>query len=278
MKLQARLQLIFVFGFTFTFGCLSQIKTPNNTATESTLPSTPASPNEHQNDAPEQPQDNSPEEGTNPELVKLTLFTESLCPCAAQWIWDFHEHVLPAVGDIITVERYVDGSAKEDGSVSTFHGERELLSQKHEVCVQYLAEENGEDGFLASLQWTACVNGICNGPAGTLGLVFCEDMGSVGSNDGVDQATQCAEEVNLEWPVIDACGQGELGAELHWESSNHGNESDVTYGMQGLPVVWVNEDRISEFWDCNSHQTNSEIVISRICAAYHGNEKPDACN
>ena len=66
-------------------------------------------------------------------LVDLIVSTESLCPCAGQWTHDLVNTVLPAVGEIVDVQRYVDGTANDDGSVWVFHGEAELAPG---VCLQ----------------------------------------------------------------------------------------------------------------------------------------------
>lgn len=49
------------------------------------------------------------------------------------------------------------------------------------------------------------------------------------------------------------------------------------YGLQGLPVVKVNGDRFSKFWDCNSFNTKLKPLIAAICKAYTGSPKPQAC-
>ena len=210
--------------------------------------------------------------------VQVTVFTESLCPCAAQWIHDFHAYTRKAVGEVIHAERYLDGTAKEDGSVWVFHGEREFLSQKHEVCVQSLAAERGEDGHLASLEWTACVNGTCSGPSGEWGLDYCDGQGSVATEEGIPRAQECAQQLGLLWDDIDACAGGEQGDILHWESTAVGNDADVVYGMEGLPVVWVDGETISEFWDCDSYSTQQSGLIEAVCDAYGGVELPSGCD
>jgi hypothetical protein len=214
---------------------------------------------------------------SNGAKVQVRVFTESLCPCAAQWVHDFQLHTLGAVGDLIEVERYLDGTAEEDGSVWVFHGEREYLSQKQEVCVQSLAEEQGEDGHLASLEWTACVNGSCAGPSGEWGLDYCDSQGDVASEGGLEKAEECAESLSLAWEDIDGCANSEEGDILHWESTIVGNDSDVVYGMQGLPVVWVDGEAISDFWDCDSFSTKQSGLIQAVCGSYAGDERPEAC-
>ena len=231
---------------------------------------------EETNTTPEESDPNSAAEPSD-DRVELVVFTESLCPCAAQWVWDLSEHVLPAVGDILRVERYLDGSAHEDGSVSVFHGSSELRSQTYEVCVQHIADSLTGDGFLQSLAWTACINGECSGPGGSFGLEYCDHQGMLGEGDGTENAEACAADLELPWEEIHTCATGELGQSLHWESSSFGNNNGVTYGMQGLPVVWLNAERISSFWDCNSYSTQMRPLISAICDAYEGNEKPEAC-
>mgnify|MGYP001166544709 CR=1 FL=1 len=245
-----------------------QSPTETQDTTESESPDETSAPEETDTTSPQDPLD---------DRVELVVFTESLCPCAAQWVWDLSEYVLPAVGDILKVERYLDGSANEDGSVSVFHGSSELRSQTYEVCVQHIADSLTGDGFLQSLAWTACINGECTGPGGTFGLEYCDHQGMLGEGEGTENAEACAAALELPWEEVHTCATGDLGQSLHWESSSFGNNNGVTYGMQGLPVVWLNGERISSFWDCNSYGTQMRPLISAICEAYQGSEKPEAC-
>ncbi len=237
----------------------------------------PAEADTEPGDDVDEPADTAP--GDSDPRVRLTVFTESLCPCAAQWIYDFRESVLPAVGEIIRIERYVDGSAHGDGSVTSFHGSREVSLQQNEVCVQHLAAEQGDadGGFIASLLWTACINGACSGPGGSFGLEFCEHQGNVDEEGENEVGRACAEQLGLSFEEIYTCATGELGQQLHWESSSYGNTSEVTYGMQGLPVVWINGERHSEFWDCNSHSDALTGLIDLVCDLYAGPAAPEVC-
>jgi len=228
-----------------------------------------ASPNET-----EEP--NVPDEDSG-DKVAIIVLTESLCPCAAQWTHDLVNYVLPEVERITDVSRYLDGTARDDGTVGVFHGAPELLSQKHEACVQDQAELDGRDGHRVSLEWTECVNGPCTGPGGFLGLEYCELQGDVGRNSGVPQAMQCAAELDLVWEDIDACATSDEGLDLHWESSRISNDMGAVYAMWGLPVRWVEGERTSDFWDCNSFQSQGQDLIDRICEAYEGDEEVEAC-
>ena len=164
-------------------------------------------------DRPGEPQVPADDSG---DAVQVIVLTESLCPCAAQWTHDLVNLVLPEVERITSVRRYLDGTAHDDGTVSVFHGAPELLSQKHEACVQDRVEQDGGDGHLASLRWTACVNGPCTGPGGFLNLEYCALQGDVGRESGVPQAMACASDLGLDWADIDACANSEEGLDLHW--------------------------------------------------------------
>ena len=112
--------------------------------------------------------------------VRLRVWTEAIDPCSPQWVQDFLRNVWPAVGEILDVERYLDGTANPDGTTDTFHGRSEFLANKYEACVQHQSSSSPTGGHLESLRYTSCVNGECFGPGrGFLGLDFCEHTGEL---------------------------------------------------------------------------------------------------
>ena len=254
----------------FLIGC------GNETAVVHDDPNDPIPP-PHLFDVSEMPGDPQVPEDLSGDAVQIVVLTESLCPCAAQWTHDLVNWVLPEVERITVVNRYLDGTARDDGTVGVFHGAPELLSQKHEACVQDRVEQAGGDGHLTSLRWTECVNGPCTGPGGFLNLEYCELQGDVGRESGVPQAMTCAAELGLDWEDIDACANSAEGLDLHWQSSKIANDAGAVYAMWGLPVRWVEGERTSDFWDCNSFQSQGQDLIDQICDAYTGEQLVEAC-
>lgn len=225
--------------------------------------------------------------------VCLTISTESLDPCSPQWIFDFQNNVLPAVGDILQVRRYLDGTAKPAGEsclfeqpmdfhVCTFHGDVEREVHYYEGCVQYFAAQLGlEDrGHRASLEYTYCTNGNCTGPGtGCFGLNFCEYTGTLLTPEGLVRSRDCVKAIDpaLVWQDISECAVGIQGRNLHWESSRYINEIGLTFGAVGLPPVLLNGEAFSCFFDCNSHATQLQPLIDKICELYNGDTPPAAC-
>ena len=79
----------------------------------------------------------------------------------------------------------------------------------------------------------------------------------------------------MDWNQINDCSTSKEGLQLLWESAKHGNDAHEIYGIEGLPVVWVNGTRFSTFWDCDSYDTQMIPFVQQICQVYESlNDAP----
>merc|ERR1719469_300592 len=66
---------------------------------------------------------------------------------------------MPAVGDIVELRRYWDGTAKDDGSVSCFHGKTECEVNTYEECAR-VQSTSWQQSLSYSNCWNNCPNGF----------------------------------------------------------------------------------------------------------------------
>jgi hypothetical protein len=193
---------------------------------------------------------------------------EGYCPCAPQWEADFEQFVIPAVGDIVELRRYWDGTPKSDGSVKCFHGSTECEVNTFEECARTQAES-----WQQSLSYSNCWNNCSKE-----GFPKRTCAGQYGFPKDTSLAQTCADKHGLNWTSIAACAADPtVGGKLLWNSSKFADTHGLTpYGMKGLPVVFVDGKQESKFWDCNSHGSGHAKLIQAICNGYNGS-KPAAC-
>ena len=199
------------------------------------------------------------------QKVNVTVYIESYCPCSGQWQFDFQKYIVnTTIQDITTLYRYWDGTAHADGNVTCFHGPDECSANQLNECVQ-----NMTDTWQLWLNYTACIDGYCSPK---VDLQYCQYQYDIGprknSSRGLKQEELCAQKYNLDWNKINECSTSQAGYKLLWESAKHGNEAHEEYGIEGLPVVWVNESRFSTFWDCDAYETKMVPLVERICDVY----------
>ena len=199
------------------------------------------------------------------QKVNVTVYIESYCPCSGQWQFDFQKYIInTTIQDITTLYRYWDGKAESNGNVTCFHGPDECAANQLNECVQ-----NMTGIWQLWLNYTACIDGYCQ-PRDD--LQYCQYQYDIAKNEkGLKQEQLCAQKYNLDWDTINECSTSKAGLQLLWESAKHGNEAHEEYGIQGLPVVWVNETLFSTFWDCNAYQTQMVPLVQAICEAYQIN-------
>lgn len=200
--------------------------------------------------------------------VNVTVYVESYCPCSGQWQFDFQKYIInTTIGSIVTLHRYWDGTALDNGNVTCFHGENECLANQLQNCVQNMT---GEDNWQLWLNYTACINGFCKPKKD---LQYCQTQYDIGTSKGLTVEQECAQKYNLNWDNINKCSTSKEGLQLLWESAKHGNEAHEEYGIQGLPVVWVNQTLFSSFWDCDAYQTQMVPLVQEICHVYESMNK-----
>lgn len=206
-------------------------------------------------------------------LVNVTEFMESLCPCAGQWNFDFQKYIMSTpLRNIVRFQRYMDGTAHDNGNVTCFHGEQENRANTLQLCAKHF--NSSVDVWL---NYTVCINGLCTGPGGPLNLTYCEYQFDNGDPKGYAREQECANKVGLDWEKLKTCMASDLGKKLLWDSAKYTNDVGEVYGLQGLPVVHVNGERVSKFWDCDSYDTKLVPLITSICNAYSGTPKPRIC-
>lgn len=89
----------------------------------------------------------------------------------------------------------------------------------------------------------------------------------------------CAARTGFDYSALEQCATGPAGVAALQKSADfyHGfrdsEGKSVAYGMQGLPVVLVNNKLVSKFWECS---VKLETVIAAICEAFTG-ERPSVC-
>eukprot|EP00756_Hemistasia_phaeocysticola_P050672 Hpha_TRINITY_DN25869_c0_g1::TRINITY_DN25869_c0_g1_i1::g.19932::m.19932/K08059/IFI30, GILT; interferon, gamma-inducible protein 30 len=199
--------------------------------------------------------------------VTVEIFTESYCPCAGTFHHQYQTNIMPLVESIAVLNRTWDG--RWNGSeVKCFHGKQECRANTLQACAHHLAGDN----YRQWLNYTVCINGPC-------GNIGCKEQYSVAADKALTREKQCAADVGLSWDALNTCFTGPVGAQLLKDQAIYDKQVGESYGMTGLPIVKVNGQRFSKFWDCNSYETSyHQDLVKAICDAYTGTDKPAACN
>eukprot|EP01062_Namystynia_karyoxenos_P060964 TRINITY_DN527_c0_g1_i2.p2 TRINITY_DN527_c0_g1~~TRINITY_DN527_c0_g1_i2.p2 ORF type:complete len:248 (+),score=93.96 TRINITY_DN527_c0_g1_i2:110-853(+) len=226
--------------------------------------------------------------------VPVTVIIESYCPCSGAWQYDFLTNIAPKVGDLVELKRSFDGSAKgsqhccnpsatgphtrlpvlPNGShmVTCFHGMAECVADRLQRCVQALYPE-----WRQWLNYSVCAMGSCAGRKEATG---CSEQFKMGQAANLALEQQCAQQLGMDWAAIDKCWTGAQGVALMQQDADFDDAVQETYGMQGLPVVYVGKDNVmtSKFWDCASHSDKYQAhLIGAICNATTASPKPAVC-
>jgi len=197
-------------------------------------------------------------------IVQANL--QSGCPCAPQWETDFQNFVMPAVGDIVELRRYWDGTAKEDGSVECFHGDGECVVNTYEECARVQAT-SWQQSLAYSTCWNNCTKGFDKSHPGRT----CSGQYNFFLQN-TDLAQSCAGQHGLDWDAIAACAKdADVGGKLLWNSTSMAAALGLTpYNVKGTPTVAVNGKVESTTLDCNSDGQGHIKLIKLICEAYTG--------
>jgi hypothetical protein len=210
---------------------------------------------------------------------------ESYCPCSGAWEASFANDILPAVGSIVTLSRVFDAaaagtqgccrpSAVHDSSVSCMHSLTECTADRLQRCTQ----EKYPD-WQTYLDYTVCIQGECRRSKDALG---CETQFVVGMDSNKQREMDCAKNMTLDYDAISECWSGREGIDLMESEADRSDEIAEKvglYGLKGLPLVLIDGELFSSFFDCDaSSEKYVEDLIGAICAAFDGGEDaPAAC-
>ena len=225
--------------------------------------------------------------------VNVTVFGMTECPCWGMWQHEFHDLVMSTgVGDIIDLYYYWSGTldgggADPDGNITCFHGPVECSGNILVECAKEVSTMSIETPSMYQqwINYTYCIYGPCteiwtkNNSNSTYWDQFACEYGQFIGRDLdfiIEREKQCAIDFGLDWNEIYECWTNGTGLELTWKSMKHSYDCGVKYGIQGLPVVWINDERFSTFEDCTAYQTKMVPFINKICDVYEG-PPPDGC-
>jgi len=150
------------------------------------------------------------------------------------------------------------------------HGKEECVADSLQRCVQGHYQQ-----WHQWLNYTYCIQGDCSKRPDAAG---CKTQFIVGKDENKELEQRCAEEQNLDYDEIKTCWQGDEGVYFMQSDADACDELPFTYGIKGLPVVWVNGELFSRFFDCDaSTEKYNEALIAAICDANDSDDVPDAC-
>lgn len=213
------------------------------------------------------------------DKVQVQVMVESYCPCSGAWEHAFSEEMSPLIGDIVEVTRFFDAKATgtqaccnpstADAS-SCMHTLDECVADSLQRCVQEHYPK-WEDW----LSYSSCIIGDCDDRPAVLG---CKTQMDVGRPKNLALEQQCAKSHEMDWGVISECWTGPEGVKLMQSDADKSDAVDEGYGLQGLPVVWVDGELFSVFFDCNNSKPEyQKELISKICKSSTADPLPLAC-
>ena len=216
---------------------------------------------------------------TTGSKVSVNIMVESYCPCSGAWEAGWAKDLVPKIGGIAELARFFD--AKKNGTqgccnpsaapnASCMHGKAECVADSLQRCVQA--------HYPASwLDFTNCISGPCGGTRpDALGCKYQFDIGSA-KNLAREQA--CAQNLTMNWAVINGCWKGKEGVQLMQADADKSDSIKERYGMVGLPVVWVEGKLFSHFFDCDiDKKAYQQSLAKAICASSDADPLPQACD
>ncbi|XP_062510733.1 gamma-interferon-inducible lysosomal thiol reductase-like [Corticium candelabrum] len=175
-------------------------------------------------------------------LVNVSFYSEALCPFCDQLTEGEMNEAVQKVGEIFTLHFVPWGNAlmNPDGSFDCQHGEMECAMNTVEACV------------------------IKYYPSRSMWWPFIVCLEAHRSLQTWEIAQQCAEKQNITWTDIKTCAKGPMGKRL--EVMYYEETASLNPPHQYTPWVLINGKHVKE-----TH------IIRKICAAYEGGNKPEAC-
>jgi hypothetical protein len=202
--------------------------------------------------------------------VMVEIMVESFCPCSGAWEYGFHTNLVPQIGDVIELTRFFDGAAagtqaccnpSAPVNASCMHTTKECVANSLQRCVQ-----EHYPHWQQWLEYTSCINGDC---ATRPDVAGCKNQMNVGQPESLQREQTCAKNLTMDWTVINECWNGEEGVKLMQQDADKCDGMVERYGLQGLPVVWVDGVLFSHFFDCSGNQDHQyqQLLIQAICDA-----------
>lgn len=196
--------------------------------------------------------------------VPVKIYAMSGCPCSGQFAYDFYHTIWSDEemrASIDFSQAFAATPHRKDNSTTCFHGKKECEFEKWLVCAQKLFGE--ED----TLTWEVCVDGTCDGDYAEMSP--CKTQYSNPSN--LTLMRSCAPK-SFDFEKLQSCASSSEGSDLLFADATR---FDKSYGLQGLPVVEVNNKVVSSFFACHVHM---DKVVSAICDAIPpGGKRPSMC-
>lgn len=220
--------------------------------------------------------------------VPVVIMVESYCPCSGAWPYEFYTKLLPAIGELVTLDRFFDASSSPLASQGCcnplpnktipktnvcFHGQNECVADRLQACAQALYPDKW-------LEYTLCINGPCAAKEG-LDILGCKHQSIVGTPKNLAAEQECAAKLTMSWQDLKTCWTGAQGVELMEESAARSDTGayKAVYGYEGLPVVWINGTRFSKFEQCDASKASyQQEFIATVCAASTRRPLPVACH
>lgn len=207
--------------------------------------------------------------------VLVEMFSDAQCPCSAQFVSDIAKTLAtPGADTLVDFNQYfVSGSflSNKPAPDKCIHGAKECLGQRFFLCAR--GDWGNASTFRSSSAWLdfqRCAYGPCSGCAAIKGPQCpCEQYTNF-TDVGNGILEGCARDLQLSWSELEGCATGASGRgeQLFEASSNHAYGAGVFYGLQGLPVVHVNGQRVHtrQLLPLTCGPTPAE-VLAAICDA-----------
>lgn len=213
------------------------------------------------------------------DRVSVEIMAESYCPCAGAWEAGWQNDMLPKIGEIATLSRFFD--AKKNGTqaccnpsagadASCMHTKSECVADTLQRCVQAYYPK-------VWLEFTNCISGPCGGSRPD--VLGCKYQFDIGQPKNLAREQICAQNLTVNWTTITTCWRGAEGVQLMQGDADKSDSVEPRYGLAGLPVVWINGQLFSHFFDCRfaGRERYQHALLEAICAASGAAVLPEAC-
>ena len=174
--------------------------------------------------------------------VILTHYSDAQCPCSARVPQDMQTHFLNNSDweNLIEFKQFFVGDLTKNIS-KCIHGEEECVAQRHFVCAQNISATHW-------LSFEQCAYGHCtnctNCPAIEGSHCPCANYTTFPNFNSNDIMKNCAVQLGYDWNDLHTCGTTARGQHLMEISSQQSNNDGVTYGVDGLAPIYLDNVKI----------------------------------